>query len=184
MLGLVGLDRSRRSRSPLRRHRRSTGEEQSNTRQPLPRWRSTTSTPTTNRPAFRFHYDDVDTSLQLSVEDLLHQKQLFEDDRSPSPEVSNPVTIRRQSPSPLLRRIQDPISQPSFSSDNIPYDPLNPLEPPITAFLQYTAVADRPIPNDPTSPISSPEAASPPDKRPKSPSLVMPPKDRSRPSAF
>ncbi len=73
MLGLVGLDRSRRSRSPLRRPRRSTGEEHSNPRQPLPRWRPTTSTPPTNRPAFRFHDDDVDNS---------------------------PPAIRRRSPSP------------------------------------------------------------------------------------
>ena len=118
-------------------------------------------------------------ALQPSVEGLLHHEAAIRR-RSPSPEASYPATVHRQSPSPLLRRIQDPISQPSFSSDNLPYDPLNPLEPPITDFLQYTTVTDRPIPNDPTSPISSAEAAPPPDKRPKSPSLVMPPKDRSR----
>ena len=156
MLGLVGLDRSRRSRSPLRRPRRSTDEDQPNTRQPLPRLRSTTSTPPTNRPAFRFiYYDDVDTS-PPAIRRRSPSPEAAIRRRSPSPEVSNPATIRRQSPSPLLRRIQDSTSQPSFSSDNSPYDPLNPLEPPITAFLQYTTVTGRPIPNDPTPPISLP----------------------------
>ena len=80
MLGLVGLDRSRRSRSPLRRPRRSTDEDQPNTRQPLPRLRSTTSTPPTNRPAFRFITMMLIPALQLSAEDLLHQRQPFGDD--------------------------------------------------------------------------------------------------------
>ena len=107
--------------------------------------------------------------------------------------VSSPAAIRRRSPSPLQRQPQEPaspqLSQSSFSSNNLPYDPVNPLEPPITVFRQsltpirqrpINTLTDQPIPNDPTSPISSAEAASPPDKRPKSPSPMMLPSDRSR----
>ena len=140
----------------------------------LPRLRSTTPAQSTSRPSlFRFHYDDM--------------------------APSSPPAIRRRSPSPLQRRPQEPDSpqpyQPSFSSTNLPYDPFKPLEPPITVFRQpstslqsstptrqhsINTLADHSISNDPTSPISSAEAASPPDKRPKSPSPIALPSDRSR----
>ena len=166
MIGLVGYERGRRSRTPVRT---STDE-----RQPLPRLRSVSSTLPTSRPSFfRFHYDE--------------------------PPHRSPPAIRRRSPSPLQRRPQEPASPPphqqSFSSTNLPYDPLNPLQPPITVFGQpatsvqssipvqqhhTSTTINNPIVREPTSPISSGEAASSPDKRPKSPSPIAPPSGRSR----
>ena len=116
--------------------------------------------------------------LQLSAEDLLHQRPLFADDllhqRHQILQLFTDGHLHLYCDGP-----KTPFHNPHFSSNYLPYDPLNPLEPPNTASRQYTTVTDRAIPNDPTSPISSAEAASPPDKRPKSPSLVMPPPDRS-----
>ena len=105
MIGLVGYERGRRSRTLIRRP--------TDDRQPLPRSRSDAPVQSTSRPSFfRFHYDET--------------CQRF------------PPAIRRRSPSPLQRRPQEPTSPPphqqSFSSTNLPYDPLNPLQPPITVF--------------------------------------------------
>ena len=70
-----------------------------------------------------------------------------------------------------------------------PYDPLNPLEPPITVYRQITTTlqqnstvtaADNPTEPEPTSPISSHDALSPPEKQPQSPSVTAPPSHRSK----
>ena len=77
-----------------------------------------------------------------------------------------PTEPSASSPSPLRRRVESPqMTEPTALQ--FPYDPLNPLEPPITVFaypsssLQHDStnpIADHPIEPEPASPISSRDA--------------------------
>ena len=170
------------SRTPLRRN--FTGDDEIQRRDdmqdrpPLQRTRTRSSPPPLQRRSG--HHQSV----ELTGSSLPPLRRHSTSQQPTEPSASSPSRIRRRVEPP---QITEPTALQSIT--DLPYVPLNPLEPPITVFAypfstrqhdSTNPITDNPIEPEPTSPISSRDALSPPDKRPKSPSLMAPTSDRSK----